>query len=1398
MKLRSAGSMYLAADGSTRINATEINEVLGAEASVHAILPRIELQKGSSPIDGLVLVSLERPAEREAMMERLTELASVEYVEPERYYSLDFIPNDSAYAEQWGMKRIGMETAWEVTQGSPDITIGVIDTGIDYLHEDLRTQLRVNTPEDANANGLFDPWPASELRDGVPGDLDGIDNDGNGFIDDVIGYDFVDQPGVSNSGGGDYRDLDPDPLDGFGHGSSVSGIIAAATNNSKGIAGIAPNCRILTMRAFDDRGLGTEGDVARSMVYAVANGVDIINMSFGDVVYSRVLRDVVKYAYGRGVVLVGSAGNSGVNVLHYPSAYDEVISVTGSTSNDFLAGYNFGQTIDITAPGLGVPATNKDGGYTSFSGTSAAAPFVAGVAALVKSLHPEFTPEEVRGVLIASAEDQGSTGWDERWGAGLLRADRAVDVESPTVVRILSPKTDFSTNADSLVITGTAASPLMNGYRLDIGVGHDPDEWTVITGPVAGQAIQQQLAVLDLSVLTDTTYTIRLAAVSDKGISLDDRVVIHVDRSPPVILGTPGFIPAMNGKYHGVGVGILTDEPTVARVYFKQKNVSEPWQSVSIESASKNNLFVANAHYMFLDEQYLKPGNTYEFYMEAEDQLGLKTVADAGGKNFELTIAQPVPEFGFSQKLYSLPRSRMAGFTSDFNGNTLPELLINDQEAGNRFRAYEFNGAGLSDRAVAGVGTNIPRGVGDANQNGKQELLASFVRQGYIYEAASQGEAPSQLLWADSVSRSFWPITIADVNDDGRDEVLAVIDDSTIGIYTLTAGNTLNEVGRIINPTPAPRRNVFDSPSVAVGDFNGNNQTDLLFGDQDGDFFIVESLGGGAYSTIWQLVSDFEAAGSFVTRGDFTGNGLDEFAIGFRTTDSDVIPFWVFGIYRLTPQNQSVELWSQAYYGVETGSQLGLFAEIDNSIAAGNLDDDLADELVITVYPELYVVELDEQQAKVEQTFFLPLVNTNAIAIADFDGNGIGEMAFNTADSIRFFEKEVPYTGPPPPRDLWAEYLTPGELQLSWTAASASPAYRIYRGADAGSMTLVHTSSDRSYIDNTIAAGERYLYAIAAYDQNRTPSESPRLYTRLFRPHAAPVLDSAVYLQQNQVRLYASEDLGNVIPSIDKFLLQIDGKSFLPVSVALADRYSFLLSFPALSEGEARITVPGLRDGEGILFANETQASVQIRNVVDNELYIVRVEYVGGRTICVYFNVPVDKATAEDITNYHFRPNGQIISAVRDPENPRKVCLTIGEGIAIGAVGKEYTLQVTGILSEAGIPIVTGAGSSAGLVFNRDSLDEMFVYPNPLKPADEQDFITFANLTQEAEIRIYTVSGTFVGEVVETDGNGGVEWNLIDENGNRVPPGIYIYYATGTNGSGAEVPAVTGKFAIVR
>lgn len=297
------------------------------------------------------------------------------YIEPNMKVQACFVPNDPYWSYQWGPRLIEADYAWNTTQGDPSVLVAVIDTGIDWNHPDLAANY-------------------------VP-----------------LGYDWVND--------------DTDPMDDEGHGTHCAGIIAAVINNSIGVAGVA-QVLMMAEKGLDQYGEGYEDDLANAIVHAVDQGADILSNSWGGYVESALIRDAVEYAYDSGVLIIAAAGNDGTSLELYPAGYGEVIAVTATDEYDNPAWFtNFGDWVELAAPGVDIYSTFWDDSYTYMSGTSMATPHVAGVAALVLSQFPNMTRDQLRLQLRYTADDLGSSGFDEYYGYGRVNARRAVEEAPP-------------------------------------------------------------------------------------------------------------------------------------------------------------------------------------------------------------------------------------------------------------------------------------------------------------------------------------------------------------------------------------------------------------------------------------------------------------------------------------------------------------------------------------------------------------------------------------------------------------------------------------------------------------------------------------------------------------------------------------------------------------------------------------------------------------------------------------------------------------------------------------------------------------------------------------------------------------------------------------------------------
>jgi subtilisin family serine protease len=378
---------------------------------------------------GLARVTVAPGTER-ALAQRLQSEAGVAFATEDRQsVSVAGAPLDERWGEQWGPQRVGLAEAREVTQGDRGVVIAIVDTGVNYTHWDLREQMWINPGE----SEVDDRTGDRTCQGGIA--QNGLDDDGNGYVDDCFGYDF-------DSGSADPRDV-------FGHGTVVAGIAGAATNNRgsrtdgtyEGIAGMGGASRLMALRVLNAGGRGWPFNIAEAIRYAVDSGAAVVNLSLtlGTSPYPddvAMLCAATSYARSRNVLVVAASGNDSyysLKPVSYPAACEGVIAVGASTDGDTRAVFsNASERLDLVAPGQGITSTlhTSDTAYGFFglsgSGTSFATPHVAGAAALVRAMRPAWTPQQISDLLRLTAYDLGEPGFDSLTGWGRLDVARAV------------------------------------------------------------------------------------------------------------------------------------------------------------------------------------------------------------------------------------------------------------------------------------------------------------------------------------------------------------------------------------------------------------------------------------------------------------------------------------------------------------------------------------------------------------------------------------------------------------------------------------------------------------------------------------------------------------------------------------------------------------------------------------------------------------------------------------------------------------------------------------------------------------------------------------------------------------------------------------------------------------
>lgn len=478
-------------------------------------------QVGARPVKTYSLIGVQHwRLGRGVSVERALQILSgpqfhghVEFAEPNYLiFAANVFPNDARLGELWGLHNIGQTggkkdadvdapAAWEITQGSAEVVVGVIDTGIDYLHEDLAANIWTNPAE-------------------VPGN--GVDDDGNGYVDDVRGWDFVNN--------------DNDPMDDHWHGTHVAGTIAAVGNNGVGVAGLNWHVKLIPLKFLDQIGTGTTSDAVEAIQYAASFGVRITNNSWGSSSSSKSLERAIAKS---GALFVASAGNTG-GAPGYPAALSlqNILSVAATDENDVLATFSSydAQSVDLGAPGVKILSCVTQNKYGHASGTSMAAPHVAGAASLLLAQDPLASVLTVKNRILASVDPVPSLQGKTLTG-GRLNVVRALggseapdaDASAPAAVTSLAVDlTATTSNSVSLYWTapadtkadGTVGPAYVYDIRYRAGETIAEADWSQAT-QTQGEPRPDLPGMLQSFVVTGllpgTTYHFALKAADEAG-----------------------------------------------------------------------------------------------------------------------------------------------------------------------------------------------------------------------------------------------------------------------------------------------------------------------------------------------------------------------------------------------------------------------------------------------------------------------------------------------------------------------------------------------------------------------------------------------------------------------------------------------------------------------------------------------------------------------------------------------------------------------------------------------------------------------------------------------------------------------------------------------------------------
>lgn len=423
-----------------------------------------KLKKEFDLVPGMSVVKLAEGVSVADAVKQFNKSEDVIYAQPNyEVHALATIPNDTLFNQLWGMNNTGQSggtadadidapEAWDISTGSQDIVVAVIDTGIDYTHPDLAANIWVNQAE----------------KNGLPG----VDDDGNGYVDDIYGYDFCNNDG--------------DPMDDHYHGTHCAGTIGAIGNNNQGVAGVCWHVKIMALKFLNSAGSGSTSDAIEAVQYSILMGAKLSSNSWGGGGYSQALKDAIDAAGAAGMLFVAAAGNDSSDTdiyTNYPSCYpsDSIIAVMATDSSDHKSSFsNYGATtVDIGAPGSSIMSCQPGNGYQYLSGTSMATPHVSGACALVWSMDPSLTNLQVKDILLKSV-DKTLTG--QCVSGGRLNVYNAIlETKSPWITIAPDSARIGAGESNDLQITFNATNLAPGTYQAEILIiSSDPLSPTVV------------------------------------------------------------------------------------------------------------------------------------------------------------------------------------------------------------------------------------------------------------------------------------------------------------------------------------------------------------------------------------------------------------------------------------------------------------------------------------------------------------------------------------------------------------------------------------------------------------------------------------------------------------------------------------------------------------------------------------------------------------------------------------------------------------------------------------------------------------------------------------------------------------------------------------------------------
>ncbi len=1267
------------------------------------------------------------------------------WMAPNRRLKVEQNLTDPLMDEQWGLNWILAEEAWHEESFSDSLILAIVDTGVELDHPDLLERWWCNPGEDLLGDGCLIETANGWVLD--PADLNGIDDDGNGIVDDLCGYDFLDSP--EHASGGDDTGPDPWPIDEHGHGTQVAGIAAASRGDGIGIAGAGRSFRVMPLRVGNRFGFIEEDDLASALLYAGRSGASVINLSLGDETGSPLLEDLMVWLQARGLVVVASSGNTGDGRAHYPSDYPGVISV-GSAS--LVAGSlqrspfsSYGPGLDLLAPGGGILTTDLNGQWTTVSGTSMAAPFVSAAAAM--ALARGDSPSMVASSLQLTARDMGPIGSDMEHGAGLLNMAELLAEELQPRLELHFPPASCAVDPtldESLPVVLTARGD--DARQLDLQL-IDPAGLPRWQESFLAAFDRDTLLWLDpLELEEEGDWLLECLLSIGDGRQLRTSSLVHVDASPPRLLACNAKWRLDNGEWR-LWQDLQVDDPGTA---IRLSPSGDPaGQSVWHDGVNR-----------FHALENGQTGNSWLYHSHTGHAL--QSSAEADLQPEDPARRQPV------WRSAGLPQGRALLLPVDLLGDGRPDLVLaveNDQgfplrlecwsPADQRLAAYQHGTIELPLYPVAAL-QNDAGCLLVASAGGRLELL-QYGASGWITLDGREGHDAAGL------HRLGQQIVLVSRSRDALPRHLV----------WQCSDNGLQQLAEL--PLAAEAGWNWDAPLSLSCDLDGDDLTDLILANASG--------------TVWRFEADatssnFTAAGEIRLEGAGPGRNLRIWQ------DPELGEQLLLSMRQEASAEQSADpgrwdlitaRWTAGGFQLDTllagcGVNGSMLFEQGLSPAAPE------DPLLLAAWPGLLLAD----GASTEWTWLAsPSPHEALLAAASLPvGGGLlvqlernGERSWQCLelDEARYVPAWLPASG------ACSEQV----LELFWEDTSAD-SLRLTRQlrdqpGELASWDLAGNVSD--YRDTLVGHQSGASYWLQALEGGDWSQPGARL--DLLTGPAPRVLAIEWHAASARLQLICDRALGQNPDFCSSIRLIGPHESISASDCWLSTLPAEVWITPAGGEllpGEWHLRAAGLHAAEGarsdsllldfVVLQPQTGPVVLSAGIIDRQQLELR------------FSRPMMAGPLLDHASFQFSPE-RVIQSLSLDETATVLLLGLVEpGIPPGG---SIRLELIGLQDQTGLPLAAEEASLL-LLDRSDGAGEITVYPNPWRAANSA-FAgpRFAGLDIGSRLLIHDLQGRCLLDAVSQDGLA-LEWTLSP----AVPAGVYLWQVRHAGGSTSK-----GKVAVI-